>query len=95
MNEERRLKILLTPHISEKTALVSGQYAFHVAHDATKALVKEAVEKQFNVVVKSVRVCHTKGKPARFGRIQGKHRGWKKAYVTLAQGSQIDMVVAE
>lgn len=95
MNEEQLLNILLAPHLSEKSASVTGQYVFHVSDVATKLSVKKAVEKQFNVVVKSVRVCHTKSKPARFGRTQGKHRGWKKAYVTLAEGSQIDMAVGE
>lgn len=95
MNEEQLLKILLAPHLSEKSASTTGQYVFRVANEATKLAVKKAVEKQFNVVVKSVRVCHTKSKPARFGRIKGKHRGWKKAYVTLAEGNQIDMAVGD
>lgn len=95
MNEKQLLGILLAPHVSEKSALGGGQYVFKVADHATKLFIKKAVEKQFNVSVESVRVCHTKSRVSRFGKTKGQHTGWKKAYVRLAEGSQIDIAAAE
>ena len=94
MSSERSLTILLEPHVSEKSAQSSGAgrlYAFKVIKDATKPEVREAVEQLFNVKVQSVRIVNVKSKPARFGRIQGRHQGWKKAYVTLGADQEIDL----
>ncbi len=95
MSDERLLKILVTPHISEKSASVSGLYVFEVMPDATKPEIKKAVEQQFNVAVKSVRVCRVKGKTTRFKQVRGRRRGWKKAFVTLVAGNQIDIAAGD
>ena len=92
MNEERLLKVLVGPHISEKATLladVANQHVFKVANDATREEVKAAVEKLFEVQVTSVRVANMKGKSKRFGRFTGRRNNWKKAYVTLAEGQDI------
>lgn len=94
MGKERLLKILLSPHISEKGTLVEKQYVFEVARDAVKSEIKWAVESQFGVTVKSVRVCNVKGKTMRFRQIYGRRKNWKKAYVTLMPGSEIDIAVS-
>ncbi len=97
MNEERLMKILLAPHVSEKTtalAEASNQVAFRVLRDATKPEIKQAVELLFNVTVQSVNVLNVKGKRKRSGAIRGKRSDWKKAYVRLAAGQQIDFLGA-
>ena len=94
MRAERLLTIIKAPHISEKASQISGNYqqmVFEVRQDASKPELKAAVEHLFNVKVRSVRVCNTKPKAARFGQIKGQHQAWKKAYVTLEQGSVIDL----
>ena len=95
MGEERLLKILLSPHISEKGTLIKKQYVFEVARDAIKPEIKRAVESQFGVTVKSVRVCNVKGKTMRFRKIRGRRKNWKKAYVMLMPGSEIDLATSE
>lgn len=95
MNEERLFKILLAPHISEKGTLTTGQYVFEVMPDATKPEIKRAVEKQFNVTVKSVRTCNVKGKTTRFRQVRGRRKNRKKAYVMLVPGSEIDIAAGE
>lgn len=93
MNQERLLKVILSPYMSEKAALAAenrGEYVFEIAHSATKPDVKSAVELLFKVDVASVRVVNVKTKPKRFGNIQGRSKAWKKAYVTLKAGQQID-----
>lgn len=93
MNQERILQVLVAPHVSEKAALVAdsnGQHVFKVATTATKTEVKEAVESLFEVKVSHVRVLNVKGKQKRFGARLGSRNNWRKAYVTLAQGSDID-----
>lgn len=97
MNQERLLKVLLSPVVSEKAAIAadaSRQYAFKVATDATKPEIAAAVEKMFDVKVDAVRTVLVKGKSKRFGQIQGKRSDWKKAYVRLQQGSEIDFATA-
>ncbi|OOG22882.1 50S ribosomal protein L23 [Thioalkalivibrio denitrificans] len=92
MNEERLLKVLVGPHISEKATLLAdaaNQHVFKVAPDATREEVKTAVEKLFEVQVTSVRVANMKGKRKRFGAHHGRRVHWKKAYVTLAEGQDI------
>ena len=95
MRDERSLKVLLAPHISEKVSSNSQggyrQYAFKVMPDATKPEIKRAVEELFKVQVRSVRVLNAKGKTARFRQTLGRRSGWRKAYVTLAQGQEIDV----
>jgi len=92
MNQERLMKVLLSPVISEKAALaeVSAQYAFRVAPDATKREIGRAVELMFNVKVDRVQVLNVKGKTKRFGRRLGRRPGWRKAYVRLQPGHNID-----
>lgn len=94
MNKERALTILLEPHVSEKSSQSSGNYrlyAFKVIKDATKPEIKEAVEQLFNVTVRSVRILNVKSKPTRYARIQGRHKAWKKAYVTLGLDQELDL----
>ncbi len=98
MNELRLMDILRAPHVSEKAALATesaNQYLFRVATDATKGEVKKAVEKMFDVKVVQVRVLNVKGKTKRFGARLGKRSDWRKAYVRLAEGQEIEMLGAE
>ena len=93
VNEQRLLKVLAEPHVSEKGALLADnhrQIVFKVARDATKPEIKGAVEMMFNVKVKAVSVLNVKGKTKRFGRLSGRRSDWKKAYVTLQDGYDID-----
>jgi len=97
-NEERLLNILLAPQISEKATFVAEkneQVIFRVASDATKPEVKAAVEKLFNVTVDSVQIANVKGKQKRFGRYMGSRKDWKKAYVNLAAGQEINFAASE
>lgn len=95
MNQERKLRIILGPHLSEKTSRISeqnNQVTFKVLSDATKPEVKEAVEKLFNVQVRDVQILNVKGKTKRTARGKLRSRGdWKKAYVRLEQGQEIDL----
>lgn len=90
--EERLLKVLQSPVISEKSTRigVDRQYVFKVIADATKIEIKKAVELLFKVKVMAVRICNTKSKAKKFGRIEGRRKGWKKAYVTLQEEQTID-----
>ena len=95
MNDERLMSILLAPHVSEKSTRVGdahNQVVFRVAVDATKSEIKRAVEKLFNVRVKAVSTVSIKGKSKRFGRLSGQRPDWKKAYVTLMPGHDIDFL---
>jgi large subunit ribosomal protein L23 len=97
-NEERLLNILLAPQISEKATYVAElneQVIFRVVSDATKPEVKAAVEKLFNVTVESVQISNVKGKQKRFGRHMGSRKDWKKAYVCLAAGQEINFAASE
>ncbi|MFO1423960.1 MAG: 50S ribosomal protein L23 [Candidatus Competibacteraceae bacterium] len=98
MNEERLLKILLAPHVSEKSNRLGerhNQVAFKVSRDATKPEVKDAVELLFKVKVKGVTVLNVKGKRKRFGALSGQRSDWKKAYVSLDAGHEIDFLAAK
>jgi len=98
MNEERMLKVLLAPHISEKSSMVaeqSNQIVFKVTTDASKPEIKKAVEQMFSVEVDTVRTTNVKGKNKRFGQRLGRRNDWKKAYVTLKAGQDIDFLAAE
>lgn len=92
--EELLLNLILGPVVSEKTnraQLDSNQVTFKVRGDATKPQIKAAVEKLFEVEVEQVRVLNVKGKVKMLGRRQGKRSDWKKAYVSLKDGSSIEM----
>jgi large subunit ribosomal protein L23 len=93
MSKERLLKVLLAPLVSEKSvnAADSGnQFAFKVAKDATKPEIKAAVEMLFEVNVEKVQTLTVKGKTKRFGQRMGRRSDWKKAYVRLAEGQDIN-----
>ena len=92
MNQERLLQVLLAPQVSEKATSVadkSNQVIFKVAADATKPEIKAAVELLFKVEVDAVQVLNVKGKAKRRGTIQGRRKGWKKAFVCLKAGQEI------
>jgi len=98
MNQERIMKVLLAPHVSEKTTRAAeegNQVVFRVLPDATKTEIKKAVELLFDVTVTSVQVSNMKGKLKRFGQSIGRRKDWKKAYVKLAEGQDIDFVGSE
>lgn len=90
---ERAYDIVRSPVITEKATLGSehNQVTFKVASDATKPEIKAAIEKIFNVSVKAVNTLNQKGKVKRFKGLLGKRSDVKKAVVTLAAGSQIDV----
>jgi large subunit ribosomal protein L23 len=93
MNQERLMKVLLGPVISEKSTLAAdknGQFVFRVTTDATKQEIGRAVEMLFDVQVDNVRVLNVKGKRKRFGARNGRRSDWRKAYVRLKPGQDID-----
>jgi large subunit ribosomal protein L23 len=95
MNQQRLMQVLLAPQISEKATHVADkheQVVFRVASDATKPEVKAAVELLFKVTVKSVQIAVVKGKTKKFGRFMGSRNNWKKAYVCLNAGQEINFV---
>ncbi|QLQ26510.1 MAG: 50S ribosomal protein L23 [Dechloromonas sp.] len=95
MNQERLMQVLLAPQISEKATYVADkneQVIFRVAADATKPEIKAAVELLFKVQVETVRVANVKGKVKRFKGSVGRRKGWKKAFVSLRPGQEINFV---
>jgi len=97
MNNQRLLKIILAPIVSEKSTMIAEkheQIAFKVASDATKGEIKAAVEMLFNVQVKAVRVINQAGKQKRFGRFSGRRSDVRKAYVSLMPGQEINFAEA-
>jgi large subunit ribosomal protein L23 len=95
MNQERLMQVLLAPQVSEKATYVAdkhNQVIFRVAPDATKPEVKAAVESLFKVSVASVQIANVKGKQKRLGRHTGSRKGWKKAFVCLKPGQEINFV---
>ena len=95
MNQERLMQVLLAPQISEKATYVADkneQVIFCVASDATKPEIKAAVELLFKVQVETVQVANVKGKVKRFKGSVGRRKGWKKAYVSLKPGQEINFV---
>lgn len=95
MNKERIFQVLLAPHVSEKASVVAdagNQVVFKVATTATKRDIKTAVEHLFEVKVTGVRVINVKGKTRRTKSGLGKCSDWKKAYVNLAAGQDIDFM---
>lgn len=98
MNQERMYNILLGAHISEKATVIAdeaNQFAFKVSKDATRPEIKEAVEKIYGVSVKEVTVLNVKGKVKRNMRGVSRKASWKKAYVRLDDGHDIDFASAE
>ena len=98
MNQERMFTVLREPHISEKVSILgdlANQYAFKVATDATKAEIREAVESIFKVSVTKVTTANVKGNVKRTARGQSRKKIWKKAYVTVTEGQEIDYMMAE
>ncbi len=95
MNQERLHQVIRRPVISEKSTIAADsmhQVIFEVLDDATKSEIKRAVEALFDVTVQRVRVVNVRGKIKRFGRTPGKRKNWKKAYVRLAEGDDIDFL---
>jgi large subunit ribosomal protein L23 len=93
MNQERLMKVLLGPLISEKSSLAADknqQFVFRVVPDATKREIGRAVELLFEVEVDGVQVVNVKGKNKRFGARLGRRPSWRKAYVRLKPGHDID-----
>jgi large subunit ribosomal protein L23 len=90
---ERLLTLLLAPTVSEKATHIADQHSqvvFRVVQDATKPEVKAAVELLFKVDVEAVQIANVKGKAKRFGAYSGRRRHWKKAYVSLKPGQEIN-----
>lgn len=95
MSQERLMKVLLGPHISEKSTTAADankQFVFKVLPDANKSEIKQAVELMLDVKVDSVQVANVKGKNKRFGQIAGRRASWKKAYVKLQAGQDLDFM---
>ncbi|NDP47218.1 MAG: 50S ribosomal protein L23 [Sulfuriferula multivorans] len=93
ISQERMLKVILAPVISEKSTRIAdklNQVVFRVLRDATKQEISAAVSNLFKVEVTGVQVLNVKGKVKRSGRVTGRRDHWKKAYVTLKQGQDID-----
>ena len=98
LHHERLMTVIKGPHLSEKSTIVaeaSNQIVFRVRPDANKAEIKKAVELLFEVSVDSVTVANVRGKVKRQGQSFGRRSSWKKAYVKLAEGSQIDFLGVE
>jgi len=96
--QDRLLQIILAPQITEKATTIADQHqqiAFKVRTDATKPEIKAAVEMMFKVEVEKVAVINVKGKTKRAGRTMGKRSDWKKAYVSLKPGQEIDFAAGE
>ena len=94
MKQERLLQVILAPIVSEKSTMLAEQHrqmAFRVSKDATKPEIKRAVEMLFSVTVEGVSTVNVKGKVKRFGRSTGRRSDWKKAYVSLVEGQEIDL----
>lgn len=97
-NPEQLMSVVLAPVVSEKSTRVADkdrQYVFRVADAATKPEIKAAVELLFKTKVDAVTVSRVKGKEKRFGRFLGRRRNWKKAYVRLAAGQEINFAATQ
>jgi large subunit ribosomal protein L23 len=97
-NQERLMQVLIAPQVSEKSTFVgekNNQFVFRVLQDATKPEIKAAVELMFKVEVNRVQTANTKGKEKRFGRFVGRRRNWKKAFVSLKPGQEINFAAGD
>ncbi|RKZ93972.1 MAG: 50S ribosomal protein L23 [Gammaproteobacteria bacterium] len=98
MNSERITKIILGPVVAEKASRVAesnNQVVLKVLPSANKTEIKHAVEQLFDVKVEAVTTTNVKGKIKRTGRVLGKRSDWKKAYVTLADGADLNFLGTE
>jgi large subunit ribosomal protein L23 len=97
-SNDRLMNVVLAPVVSEKSTYVADknrQYVFRVSDDATKPEIRAAVELMFKIKVEGVTVANVKGKQRRFGRTIGRKRSWKKAYVRLAEGQEINFAATQ
>lgn len=95
MSDSGLYKIILGPHVSEKSTMMaedSRQVVFKVSLDASKPQIRRAIEKLFSVEVENIQVMRQKGKKKNFGRVSGKRKDWKKAYVKLKEGQDLDFL---
>ncbi len=95
MNETQVFDVIVGPHVSEKGTRLADkhrQFVFVVRRDADKPAIKQAVEKMFNVKVEDVKVVNVKGKSKRSGKTPGRRQDWKKAYVSLKPGQDINFM---
>jgi large subunit ribosomal protein L23 len=93
LQQARLMQVVLAPVISEKSTFVAdknNQVVFRVVPDATKPEIKAAIELMFKVQVDAVQVVNVRGKGKRFGMFTGRRRHWKKAYVCLKEGQEIN-----
>jgi len=97
-DSNRLMKVVLAPVVSEKSTMLADrnrQYVFRVTDDAPKPEIKAAIELLFKTKVEAVTVSNVKGKEKRFGRFSGRRRSWKKAFVCLAPGQEINFGATE
>jgi large subunit ribosomal protein L23 len=95
---DRLLQVILAPQITEKATHIADkhqQIAFKVRTDASKPEIKAAVELVFKVEVDGVTVANVKGKAKRTGKLAGRRKDWKKAYVSLKPGQEINFAAGE
>jgi len=98
MSQERLMNVLLGPHVSEKSSVVAdshNQVVFKVVNDASKTEIRQAVELMFEVDVEAVQVANVKGKVKRTQRGLSRRKNWKKAYIRLKEGQDINFVGTE
>ncbi len=93
MNQEKVLKVLLGPVVSEKTTMgsINNQYVFRVTPDSNKREIRTAVETLFGVKVEAITTLNVKGKKKMFKGKSGRRVNWKKAVVKVAEGQMIDV----
>ena len=92
---QRGMQVLLAPIVSEKSTLLGDKYkqvVFKVRTDTNKIEIKSAVEQMFNIEVTDVRIVNVKAKVKRFAQMLGKRKAWKKAYVSLKPGTDINFL---
>ena len=96
MNQEKVLKILLGPIVSEKTTMLSAnnQYVFNVRTDSNKSEIRAAIELMFGVKVEAVTTSNVKGKKKIFKGKVGQRISWKKAIVKVSEGQMIDVTAS-
>ena len=99
MSQQSIMSILLEPKVTEKSSMIgelNNQYVFKVSKNATKPEIKKAVELMFEgAEVESVQVTNVKGKRKIFKRLPGQRANWKKAYIKLKPGFDIDFMGTE
>ena len=90
---DKSLRAVLAPQVTEKATMIAdkhNQVAFKVTKDATKKEVKEAIELMFKVEVTAVNILNVNGKTKRAGKLMGKRNDWKKAYISIKTGQEIN-----